>query len=47
MAGAGGHILIASFYCNNFAKFPDYIKRFTDVDLCNFIVLDTTTASEF
>jgi hypothetical protein len=32
---------------DDFAKFPDYIKRFKDTDPCNFAELDTTTAREF
>jgi hypothetical protein len=31
----------------NFAKFPDYIKRFKDTDPHNFVALDTTAARQF
>jgi transposase-like protein len=32
---------------DNFAKFPDYIKRFKDADPCNFAALDITATREF
>lgn len=32
---------------DNFAKFPDYIKRFEDADPYNFAALDTTVTGEF
>jgi hypothetical protein len=32
---------------DDYAKFPDYIKRFKDTDPCNFAELDTATAREF
>jgi hypothetical protein len=31
----------------NFAKFPNYIKRFKAADPCNFAVLDTDSAGQF
>ena len=31
----------------NFAKLPDYIKRFKDVDPQNFAALDTNAARQF
>jgi hypothetical protein len=32
---------------NNFAKFPDYIKRFKDTDPRNFAALDIIATREF